>query len=37
MFSEAERRENEARMAALKAKRDAEWMAVRTERWRKWG
>lgn len=36
-FTEAERRENEARMAAPKAKRDAEWMAERAERWRKWG
>lgn len=36
-FSDAERREQEARMAARKAKRDAEWIAERAERWRKWG
>ncbi len=36
-LSEAERQEGEARMAARKARRDAEWIAERTERWRKWG
>lgn len=36
-FNEAERREQEARMIARKAKRDTEWMAERAERWRKWG
>ena len=35
--TEAEQREHEARMVARKAKRDAEWMAERAERWRKWG
>ena len=35
--TETERREQEARMATRKAKRDAEWMAERAERWRKWG
>lgn len=36
-LSDTEQRESEARMSARKAKRDAEWMAERTERWRKWG
>ncbi len=36
-LSEAERRELEAIRAARKAQRDAEWMAQRAERWRKWG
>ena len=36
-FNEAEQREQETRMIARKAKRDAEWMAERTERWQKWG
>ena len=36
-FTEIERREQENRMIARKAKRDAEWMAERTERWQKWG
>ncbi len=35
-FTEAERQQQDARMAARKAKRDAEWMAERTERWQKW-
>ena len=35
--TETEQREQEARMIARKAKRDAEWVAERAERWRKWG
>ena len=37
MRTEAEQREQDARMAARKAKRDAEWVTERAERWRKWG
>jgi len=37
MLSETERRELEAIRATRKAQHDAEWMAQRTERWRKWG
>ena len=37
VFSEAERREQDALLAARKARRDAEWVAERAERWRRWG